>query len=90
MNPRVWSRRARAERPPLDAVYVGRPSPFGNPFERERGETREHVIARFETWLLSQPALVERVRRELRGRHLVCWCAPKRCHADVLLRIANE
>ena len=27
----------------------------------------------------------------LRGRHLACWCAPdKPCHADVLLRMAND
>jgi hypothetical protein len=26
---------------------------------------------------------------ELRGKDLVCWCAPKPCHGDVLLRLAN-
>lgn len=31
------------------------------------------------------------VRRELRGRDLLCWCNPgDACHADVLLRISNE
>lgn len=34
---------------------------------------------------------VDDVRRELRGKHLACWCPPGTpCHADVLLRIANE
>jgi hypothetical protein len=28
-------------------------------------------------------------KTELRGKDLVCWCAPKLCHADVLLEIAN-
>ena len=27
---------------------------------------------------------------ELRGRDLVCWCAPEACHGDVLLALANE
>ena len=27
---------------------------------------------------------------ELRGRDLVCWCAPEPCHGDVLLQLANE
>lgn len=28
---------------------------------------------------------------ELRGKDLACWCSPNQpCHADVLLRIANE
>ena len=25
-----------------------------------------------------------------RGKDLVCWCALKRCHGDVLLQLANE
>ena len=25
----------------------------------------------------------------LRGKHLVCFCAPKPCHADLLLKRAN-
>jgi len=25
----------------------------------------------------------------LRGKDLVCWCAPLPCHADVLLELAN-
>ena len=28
--------------------------------------------------------------KALRGKDLVCWCAPQRCHADVLLKYANE
>jgi hypothetical protein len=27
---------------------------------------------------------------ELRGKSLVCWCAPERCHADVLLELCNS
>ena len=31
------------------------------------------------------------VVRELRGRHLACWCPAERpCHADVLLEVANR
>jgi hypothetical protein len=26
---------------------------------------------------------------ELRGRDLVCFCAPRPCHGDLLLRLAN-
>jgi hypothetical protein len=26
---------------------------------------------------------------ELRGKELVCWCAPERCHAEVLIELAN-
>ncbi len=34
---------------------------------------------------------VARARRELCGKNLACWCAlDEPCHADVLLKIANE
>jgi Domain of unknown function (DUF4326) len=34
---------------------------------------------------------VEDVRRELAGKDLACWCPlNKLCHADVLIRLANE
>ena len=71
-------------------VYVGRPSRFGNPFRIGVDGTREQVIAKYEIWLLSHPELVIAAKAELKGKVLGCWCAPERCHADVLLRIANE
>lgn len=73
-----------------DGVYIGRPSKFGNPFVIGRHGTRDEVIDRFEQWLLARPELVEAAKRELRGKSLLCWCAPQRCHGDVLLRIANS
>ena len=69
-------------------VYIGRPSPFGNPFVIGRDGDRTAVILRYRTWLLAQPALVERVRRELAGKVLGCWCAPLPCHGDVLVDVA--
>jgi hypothetical protein len=27
---------------------------------------------------------------ELRGKDLICWCAPERCHADVLIELVND
>ncbi len=70
-------------------VYVGRPSAFGNPFVIGRDGTRATVIEKYRAWLLAQPALVERVRRELAGKVLGCWCAPLPCHGDVLADLAN-
>jgi hypothetical protein len=45
---------------------------------------------------MQDPEFCEKVRRELRGKHLLCWCVqtgPKReefCHARVWLEIANR
>lgn len=34
---------------------------------------------------------IDDIRRDLRGKNLACWCAlDQPCHADVLLRLANE
>lgn len=71
------------------AVYVGRPSPWGNPFVTGKDGTRDEVIAKFEAYLMSSPELLRKCREELHGKDLICWCHPKRCHADILLREAN-
>jgi hypothetical protein len=75
---------------PKGAVYIGRPSPWGNPFPITATQDREAVCDRFEAWLLTQPDLIARAKRELRGKDLVCYCAPCRCHGDTWLRIANS
>lgn len=72
------------------AVYIGRPSKWGNPFIIGRDGTRSEVIRRYDAWISSQPNLVEDVKRELKGKDLVCFCSPKPCHGDVFMRIANE
>ena len=78
-------------------VYIGRPSPWGNPFSekketlaRYRTATREEAIQKYEEWLMAQPDVVELVKTELKGKVLGCWCHPKSCHGDVLARVANE
>lgn len=75
---------------PCWAVRIDRQTKWGNPFVIGRDGTRVEVIDKFEVWLKAQPELVEAVRRELRGKDLLCWCHPKPCHGDVLMRIANE
>jgi Domain of unknown function (DUF4326) len=38
----------------------------------------------------SLPFTIDDVRRELKGKDLVCWCIPGApCHGDVLLVVAN-
>jgi hypothetical protein len=73
-----------------NGVYIGRPSKWGNPFVIGKDGTREDVVRRFEQYLLSNPALIEAARKELKGKDLICFCAPLACHGDILHRIANE
>lgn len=75
---------------PSDAVYIGRPSEWGNPFvvgvHGERGE----CVKMFEEYISKNQLLQQRVKEQLRGKDLVCFCAPRACHGDILLRIAND
>lgn len=79
-------------------VYVGRPSDFGNEFPVEKYGRDEAVRLHAEK-VRSQPKLIAKIKRELRGKVLACWCAPKGgvdmndaliCHAQTLAQIANE
>jgi hypothetical protein len=75
---------------PEGAVLVDRTTKWGNHYRIGTHGTREEVIAKFETWLRMHPSQMRIVREALAGKDLVCHCAPLPCHADVLLRIANE
>ena len=72
-----------------DCVYIGRPSKWGNPFAMNGEQDRDTVIALFEQYLLNSPELLAQLG-ELKGKNLVCYCAPRACHGDILLRLANK
>lgn len=65
-------------------------SPFANPFVGLRDTDRVTMVSRYRAWLTGKPALLNRVRSELAGRALGCWCAPESCHADVLAEEARH
>ena len=73
---------------PEGAIYIGRGSAWGNPFRIGPDGDRAAVIAKQEAWLRGQHHLL-RALPSLRGMDLVCFCAPARCHGDLLLRLAN-
>ncbi|KAA0571115.1 DUF4326 domain-containing protein [Azospirillum sp. Sh1] len=124
---RIQRSRAKGWRMPANAIYVGRGTPYGNPWRvGQRGEpeprtgptddkrydlggggylrafnppikihlfpaplTAEDVVSRYRAHIVETVG-VERIRHDLAGRDLACWCKPGApCHADVLLEIAN-
>lgn len=134
---RIQRKRTKGWRMPEGAVYVGRPTRFGNPFRAykcdccgywdvrdDNGVTyivdheylrRPEVRADRSTWTTKEGAARQAVRlyldeltywvggrmdwdsgfaasvRALRGHDLACWCSlDQPCHADVLLKIAND
>ena len=81
----------RTDTIPPDAIYVGRPAKWGNPFKIGVDGTREEVVEQFRAYicgLINDGVQLD--LEELRGKDLVCWCAPLPCHADILLDLANQ
>lgn len=77
-------------RAPEGAVFIGRPSRWGNPF-RLRDEERGATIGRYREWLwreVSTGSIALAELAALNGRDLACYCAPRPCHGDVLERAA--
>ena len=103
MPVRIQRKRTKGWKMPPNTVYVGRPTKWGNPYKigdpypyvhwvRIDAETAVYLFE-----LLWAGIAVERDYRpdewiaDLHGKDLACWCAPDQpCHADVLLRLANE
>lgn len=98
MSPvRIQRRRTKGWRMPEGAVYVGRPTVWGNPW------SMADAVALLVPVDLRPRWLVDRFRQDvafdpflsidllaIRGKDLCCWCAlDQPCHADVLLEIAN-
>ena len=87
---RIQRKRTKGWQMPDGAVYVGRPTKWGNPFlfraAEEAGYTRHGAVRAFEDWLAGNPWACgsdkfEAKRQaildslpELRGRDLACWC----------------
>lgn len=75
---------------PKGAVYIGRPSPYGNPFSLGKDGSRDEVYDKFEQYIKSKPEFIKLVKENLKGKDLVCFCKPERCHGDTLIEIANS
>jgi len=87
---RVLNMKTATKEELADAVYIGRPSKWGNPFVVGRDGSREEVISKYREWFELHYDLVQAAKDELAGRNLLCFCSPLSCHGDYLLKVANE
>lgn len=76
----------------LTYVRVDRGTDWGNPFVplNHSEAERKRVCDLYEKYAKWRITVDPEWLAPLVGKHLACWCAPKRCHADTLLRLANK
>ena len=93
---RIQRQRTKGWRKPKNTVWVGRagrgkPGKWGNPFETINAGgtyTNEEAVTLYEGYVKDRH---DQIRKELKGKNIMCYCAPDEvCHADVLIRIANQ
>jgi len=79
-------------------VYCGRGSKWGNPFTHIKDKetkalyivsSRRVAIQKYEEWILTQDQLLNSLE-ELENKILGCFCVPKSCHCEVLVKLINE
>ena len=78
-------------------VYIGRGSKWGNPFKigaynsdtHKSPMTRALVISMYEEYIRDDEILMASLH-ELDGKVLGCFCKPKACHGDVLVKLRKE
>lgn len=86
-------------------VYIGRPTPWGNPWSSKPTNLAEVVCSKQEAvdnyrkWLNGEDFVTfEQEKRNwildniksLEGKRLGCWCESKPCHGDVLVDLIEK
>lgn len=99
----VLLNKVRGYKKDVNTVLIDRTTPWGNPYVMGIDGDREEVCKKHKHWLeewlknrkeiiimrFSNKWVIEHLYM-LRGKNLVCWCAPSRCHGDLLLVLANK
>jgi hypothetical protein len=101
MPKRIQRKRTRGWKMPENVVYVGRPTKWGNPYKvgdpypfvESHACTLDDVIWLYEVDLNAKATIgnLNDFLEPLHGKDLACFCPlDQPCHADVLLRLANQ
>lgn len=90
----------KTHRPTPQDVYCGRPGPYGNPFQmrNQSDAERDRVCDAFDNMLgkleddheFHVCVLRDRIATIPADANLVCFCAPKRCHCETIVRVWKE
>jgi len=87
---RIQRKRSKGWKMPPNAIYVGRPTRWGNPFKVGIDGDLEEVLRKYRKDLEGRLVLEPDFLEPLRGKDLACWCPlDKPCHVDVLLALVG-
>ncbi|BAQ67083.1 DUF4326 domain-containing protein [Geminocystis sp. NIES-3709] len=70
-------------------VAIDRTSDWGNPFKIGVDGDRDTVCDKFDLYLDKNLILKKRLKK-LQGKALQCWCYPKRCHGEKLIKSLEQ
>jgi hypothetical protein len=71
-------------------VVIDRKTVWGNPFEMKSDGNRDEVCDKYANHYLPHKNRLMANIGKLKGKVLVCWCHPERCHGDHLAELAND
>lgn len=87
---------ANKDRGDIFDTYIGRSSPWGNPFPigfEEGADNRDDVIRKYRDYfyeeIVKDPERLKAIR-SLQGKRLGCHCKPLPCHGDVIAEFLNS
>jgi len=87
---RIQRKRTKDWKNTTNAIYVGRPTKWGNPYKVTKIISAKLAVLMYQDYLDRNPHLKEMAKKRLRGHDLCCWCPlGNPCHADVLLLICS-
>ena len=69
-------------------VHIGRGSKWGNPFRMKSENQRGEVIEKYEEYARQKFSKDELA--VLVGKRLGCFCKPRKCHGDILVKLIEE
>ena len=89
-----WDGAIRVLLKPIDGIAEGGyyvTGQYGNPYMIPADGNRDEVVEQFTKWFLHENnrSIIFHMRRTLMGRDLICFCAPQRCHGEIIMKYIN-
>jgi len=71
-------------------IRIDRATYWGNPFRMDHESERGNVINEYEEYLRTNQEMLDSLPVLASAKRLGCWCKPKLCHGDVLVKLMKE